>query len=181
VGTAAVVAGLGFALWQVGEWRRSARVLRRAEAAEEVLAAAQSCADVIRTARSRLTSIPLEEAGKEWASGKQKYRYTVENFAPFERLHLAEQRYDFRSGSELIRDDCKSIHDIRFELILDFEELLAYPADRKERRPEDEATVIELTRRIFGRLNDADTVESQLKAALAGLAKTLGPDAKLEA
>jgi hypothetical protein len=72
------------------------------------------------------------------------------------------------------------IHDVRFELIIDLEEILQYPADRKDRRPKDVGRVMELGQRVFGRMNDSDILENKLKVALGGLANTLGPEAKPE-
>ena len=100
VSAVAVVWALAYARKEISAWRDEARGRRRAQVAEDVLAAAHNATDVIRSLRSPMDSVPVEMIKDRTYTYKRRHERMVERGEIFVALRHAQIR-----AKAVFRDD----------------------------------------------------------------------------
>ncbi len=179
VSTIAVVVGLYYGYRQITVWRIDARARRRAEVAEEVLAASYSAGDVISSLRSRLSQVPVDEIENRAYVYEQRWDRMSERSSVFENLRHAQIKAKAVLQSEKTEEAIEAIYKVRNEFLLALEFLAEFA---REENPSREETygMKEFRQKVFGSFDEQDVLNNQLKQALSNLDTELGPTIRLE-
>lgn len=177
--TLAVIVGLYYAYKQITVWKVDARARRRAEVAEDLLAAAHSAQDVIRSLRSPLSQVPVEEANNETYVYEQRWNRMAERSSVFETLRHAQIRAKAVLASARADEAVEEIYKARSDFMFALE-MLADLMREEHPATEDRQEAKKFRKTIFGRFNEKDELNQRLVDALATLEDELGADIRLE-
>ncbi len=136
VSTIVVIWALLYAKRQISVWKTEAQQRRRAEVAEDLLAAAHGAADVIRSLRSPFSSVPVEEAKNRTYIYEQKLRRMAERGAVFETLRHAQIRAKAVLQDETTDAAVEKVFKVRGELLAALEIVIDYARDEVDLEPE---------------------------------------------
>ena len=180
VSAVAVVLALLYARKEISAWRNEARGRRRAQVAEDVLAAAHNADDVIRSLRSPMDSVPVEKIKDRTYTYKRRYERMVERGEIFEALRYAQIR-----AKAVLRDDrvdaaIEKIFRVRMDFMFALEDAVDSVTGEQDLDPNDREFLQEQRKMIFGRFNENDELHVTLTDALNELDKILGPVARFE-
>ena len=161
-------------------WRDEARGRRRAQVAEDVFAAAHNAADVIRSLRSPMDSVPEEKIKDRTYIYKRRHERMVERGEIFEALRHAQIR-----AKAVLRDDrvdaaIEKIFRVRMDFMFALQDAVDSVTDEQDLDPDDREFLQEQRKMIFGRFNENDELHVTLTDALNELDKILGPVARFE-
>jgi hypothetical protein len=181
VSTIAVVGGLFYAHNQIGVWRTEARSRRRAEIAEDVLAASQGATDILNGLRSPLSSIPKEELSNKAYTYEERGRRLAERASEFEALRGAQVRAKAILQDSAVDAAITEIFSCRAEFWIALDLLAEYAGqDFKDLTPEEKEMVKEARANAFGRGRKEDPLGTRLDSAIAVLESHLGPIVRLD-
>lgn len=180
VSTIVVILALFYAKRQINVWRTEARQRRRAEVAEDVLAAAHSAADAIRSMRSPMDRVPIEEANNKTYIYEQRWKRMVERGSVFETLRHAQIRAKSVLQDEETDVAVEKVFKVRGDFMIALEMAVEYARDHMDLTPEDRDHLRTYRTRIYGRFDEKDELHVELTGALAILENALGPVIRLE-
>ena len=182
ISAVAVLVGLIYAYRQLSTWKSEAIHRRRAEVAEDVLAAAHSAVDILNSLRSPMSMVPAEEVDNKTFVIEQKGKRLAEANSVFETLRHSQ----IRAKAVINNDDVDSAVDDLFSARRDFSlglQILAeYAHDGRRELPDDEKAIFVGARRnVFGLTNDEDLLNVSMETALGTLNDHLQPIVQMTA
>ncbi len=174
-----VVCALLYTRKQISAWRDEARGRRRAQVAEDVFAAAHNAADVIRSLRSPMDSVPEEKIKDRTYIYKRRHERMVERGEIFEALRHAQIR-----AKAVLRDDrvdaaIEEFFQVRMDFVFALQDIIDYMTEEGP-NPDDRELFKKDQKKIFGRFNKDDELHVTLTAALNKLDEILVPVAGFE-
>ena len=169
-----------YARKEISAWRDEARGRRRAQVAEDVLAAAHDAADLIRSLRSPMDSVPVEKVKDKTYIYKRRHERMVERGEIFEALRYAQIR-----AKAVLRDDrvdaaIKNIIGVRMDFMFALHDMVDYLTGEEGLDPDDRDLFRKYHKMIFGRFNEKDQLHVTLTEALNILDEILGPVIRFE-
>ncbi len=180
VSAGAVVWALVYAYKEISAWRDEARGRRRAQVAEDVLAAAHNATDAIRSLRSPMDSVPVEKIKDRTYTYKRRYERMVERGEIFEALRYAQIRAKAVLRYDGVDPAIEKIFRVRMDFMFALQDAVDSVTDEQDLDPDDREFLQEQRKMIFGRFNENDELHVTLTDALNELDKILGPVARFE-
>jgi hypothetical protein len=176
-----VAIGLFFAKNQIGIWKDETRHKRRAESAEDLLAAAYSAVDVMDGIRSPISSIPKEEINNKGYVYIQKSNRLGERGSIFENLRHAQVRAKAVLQNKEVDAAADRLFEARKDFFIALEMAMSYiDPGAHGLDAEDAALLKDAKSKIYGRYDEKDELHQLMHGALDDLDKQLGPIIRIE-
>jgi len=181
IGALAVVIGLFRADKKVSEVLRNARLLKRSEIAEELIAIALNVEDAMKDIRNPFDSIPKEKAQDRLYGYQRRYERLAKYNELFQRLREAQIRERALIGDSEVSRSVDVLFDARSEVAVAIE-MLADLSQEIDSRPsqEERDQRVRMRRTLYGSFSDADELGSKVSGAVNEIEERLRPYARLE-
>jgi len=180
VSAGAVVWALVYAYKEISAWRDEARGRRRAQVAEDVLAAAHNATDAIRSLRSPMDSVPVEKIKDRTYIFKRRHERMVERGEIFVALRHAQIRAKAVFGDDGVDAAIEKIFQVRIDFVGALEDVVDCMIGEEDLDADDRKFLHEARKKIFGRFNENDELHITLTDALNKLDKILGSVVRFE-
>ena len=180
VSAGAVVWALVYAYKEISAWRDEARGRRRAQVAEDVLAAAHNATDAIRSLRSPMDSVPVEKIKDRTYTYKRRYERMVERGEIFEALRYAQIRAKAVLRYDGVDPAIEKIFRVRMDFMFALQDMVDFMTGEEDPDADDREFLQEARKKIFGRFNENDELHVTLTDALDKLDEILGPVVRFE-
>jgi hypothetical protein len=182
VSSVAVLVGLLIAWKQLGVWKRQVMHQKRAEAAETLLATAFEVVDVMKSVRSRLATIPRDEANSKTYILKQRVNQLNAANEIFQSLRMAQIRSKMLFQNNAIDQAVDELFKSRIDFLNNIDLLFEFADDKSaDLKPDDRELLIEARRVVYGSCDLNDQLHQKLVKALSELESALGPHIRLDA
>jgi hypothetical protein len=179
VGALAVVFGLFRADKKVDEVQANARILKRAEVAEDLIALALNVEDAMKDIRNPIDSVPKDMAGDARFGYQRRYDRVVKYNDLFRRLREAQIRERTIIGDAEVNEAVETLFDVRNEVAVSIE-LLADHSDESPVSAEDRESRLRLRRVVFGSFSEKDEIGKRVTVAVQTIESKLKPFARLD-
>lgn len=180
VSAIAVVWALVYAKRQISAWRSEAKHRRRAEAAEEVLVAAEICEDAFKSVRSPMVLVPQAEIGNQTYAFRHRLERLVGYNKSFESLRFAAIRAKHILKLEDVDKAIEEIFDIRITIYHALDYMIENFDGPELLRETDREILKEKRGIIAAQPKRNDLLHKRLREALDTLNRLLGPIVRYE-
>ena len=179
IGALAVVVGLFGANRKINEAQTSARLLRRSQIAEDLIALAHNADDALRNVRSSFGSIPREEVSNKLYLYQQRHDKLIDRNSLFARLREAQIRARAVIGDDDVEAAVEKFFRVRHRVSIANSMLADMIND-----DDDDQETRELKRKLSSELHtkhdDQDELTQEIVSALNTIEQKLSPIARLE-
>lgn len=179
VGAFAVLFGLLRADKKVDEVLTNARLLKRSEVAENLIALALNVEDAMRDIRNPFDRISADKAGDAKYSYQRRYDRIAKYNEVFENLRSAKIRARAIIGDDDVNSAVEKLFKARSDVAIALETLADYVDDKTFSQDEREHRV-ELRKTVYGSFSERDELGSEVSKAVDLIEKKLSPFARLE-
>ncbi len=180
VSAVAVVLALVYAYKEISAWRDEARGRRRAQVAEDVLAAAHNATDAIRSLRSPMDSVPVEKIKDRTYTFTRRHERMLERDEIFVALRHAQIRAKAVLRYDGVDAAIEKIFRVRMDFVFALQDMVDFMTGEEDSDADDREFLQEARKKIFGRFNENDELHVTLTDALDKLDEILGPVVRFE-